>query len=70
MPKPVMEIEILEDGMIKVTCPGPVPQVYHEAADQLEDLIEELSGGERTTEKLKDHHHHHHHGNKQHQRHA
>lgn len=61
-----IEIEILEDGRIKVKT-GSLAGVNHTTADRLlRDMIA-LAGGDVVTEKSEhEHHHHHHHGTHSH----
>ena len=61
--KDIIDIEILEDGMISVKT-SEISAKNHVNADQLLDLIEEALGGERVAaenKEVKQKHHHHHH---------
>lgn len=53
-----IEIEILEDGMIKITT-GEISKANHCNADELIGEIEKLAGGERQREKKIGHVHTH-----------
>jgi len=59
-----MKISILEDGTIKVVTDGPVPEEHHQNAEEFLQFIQEKTGGERVTEKLRDGEHHHTHTHK------
>jgi hypothetical protein len=61
-----IQIEVLEDGRIKITT-GAIGAVNHTTADRLLKDIIALAGGEvQTTKNEKGHHHHHHHGDHTH----
>lgn len=60
----LMELEILEDGTISVKT-DKVSSKNHASADGVLDLLEELVGGERNTEKRKQGHVHTHSHKKQ-----
>lgn len=54
-----MSIKILKDGTIKVITDGPVPEEHHQNAEEFLSFIADKAGGDRSTEKLKEHHHYH-----------
>ena len=56
-----MQVEILEDGTVKVTIPGSIGAANHTTAQRLLDGLNALmGGGEVKVEKLHGHDHHHH----------
>lgn len=57
-----IQIEILEDGTIKITT-DPVSAANHQTAEQFLKDIATLAGGPSTRARRTDraHHHHHHH---------
>jgi len=55
-----IEYEILEDGTISIKT-NKVSAVNHQSADDLLDMLEELTGGTREIKSLKEHVHTHEH---------
>ena len=52
-----INIEVLEDGQIKITTEG-ISQANHCSADELIEMIEKMLGGKRETKKTRHGHNH------------
>ena len=52
MPEAQMQVELLEDGTIRVTT-SKVPGVHHLSAEEYLNFVEKTLGGERKTVKRK-----------------